>query len=179
MLAADAWVPLAEVLRPHGLRGEVRLRLFNQDSDVLLSQDDVLVRLVEGDEQEVSVDGARRAGDAILLKLHSVDDRDRASELRGALVCVRRGSFPELEQGEFYTCDVIGARVLLRDSDAGLREIGTVRSMQSYPSADTLLVRATDGGKDWEVPLLQSFVEKVDVAEGVVHVATLEGLERA
>ena len=44
MLPDDAWVALAEVARPHGVRGEVRLRLYNRDSDLLLEQDDVLVR---------------------------------------------------------------------------------------------------------------------------------------
>lgn len=74
MLAHDAWVPLAEVMRPHGLRGEVRLKVFNEDSDVLLSQGDVLLRMADGEEHEVSVDAARRAGDAILMKLDSIDD---------------------------------------------------------------------------------------------------------
>jgi 16S rRNA processing protein RimM len=177
VLAPDAWVPLAEVMRPHGLRGEVKLKVFNEDSGVLLSQEDVLLRLGSGEEHEVSVDRARRAGTAILMKLYSIDDCDRASELRGALVCARRGSFPPLDDGEFYTCDVLGARVLLR-SGSGWEELGTVHAMQSYPSADALVVRAADGGKDWEVPLLDSFVEKVDVVLGVVSLSKLDGLER-
>jgi 16S rRNA processing protein RimM len=177
VLAPDAWVPLAAVLRPHGLRGEVRLKVFNHESDVLLSQEEVLVRTADGEEHEVSVDASRRAGDAILMKLYSVDDRDRAAELRGALVCARRGSFPAREEGEFYTCDVVGAKVLLRRGE-GYDELGAVREIQSYPSADALVVQAADGGKDWEVPLLDTFVEAVDVALGVVKLSRLEGLER-
>jgi 16S rRNA processing protein RimM len=177
VLAPDAWVPLAAVLKPHGLRGEVKLKVFNEDSQVLLSQEDVLVRLENGEEHEVSVDHARRAGPGILMKLYSIDDCDRAGELRGALVCARRAAFPPLDDGEFYTCDVIGARVLLR-GEGGYEELGTVRAMQSYPSADALVVQAADGGKDWEVPLLDSFVEKVDVVSGVVRLSKLDGLER-
>ena len=105
MLAPDAWVPLAEVARPHGVRGELRLQLYNRDSDLLLHLDEVLLRLPGGEEQEINVDAARRANDAILVQLHSVDDRDRAEELRGAAVCARRGDLPHggnpagLEQG--------------------------------------------------------------------------------
>src|SRR3984957_5958857 len=98
-MSPDDWVPLAEVARPHGVRGELRLKLFNEDSDVLLDRDEVLGRLPGGEEHEVSVDRARRADDAILLKLHSIDDRDRADELRGAFICVRRRDFPPLEEG--------------------------------------------------------------------------------
>jgi 16S rRNA processing protein RimM len=173
MKAKDAWVPLAEVARPHGVRGEVRLNLFNKDSDVLLDREEVLVRLPDGDEHEVSVEKARRADQAILMKLYSIDDRDRAGELRGALICVRRGDFPPLAEGEFYTCDVLGAKVVLAD-----HEIGTVRDLRSYPSVDVLVVRAADEGKDYEVPLVEALVEEVDVLAETVRLKTLEGVER-
>jgi 16S rRNA processing protein RimM len=173
----DAWVPLAEVARPHGVRGELRLKLYNQDSDILLEQEEVLVRLKKGGEHEVTVDKARRADDAILMKLHSVDDRDRADELRGALICVRRESFPPLEEGEFYVCDVEGANVMMRAGEA-LERLGVVRELRSYPSVEVLVVSAADGGKDWEVPLVEAFVESVDVPGRQVIVASLDGLDR-
>ncbi len=174
---AAGWVPLAEVARPHGVRGEVRLKLFNRDSDVLLDQDEVLVRFKDGVEQEVSVDRARRADDAILMKLHAVDDRDRADELRGALICVQRDAFPPLEEGEFYVCDLERARVEVRNGEV-LEPLGAVKELRTYPSVDVLVVKADDGGKDWEVPLVAAFVEEVDVARRMVVVSSLEGLER-
>jgi 16S rRNA processing protein RimM len=175
VLAPDAWVPLAEVMRPHGVRGELRLRPYNRDSELLLELDEVLVRFPEGDEQEVSIDGARRANDAILLKLHSVDDRDRAVELRGATICARRGDFPALEPGEFYACDVEGARVV---AEGAAEELGQVSELRSYPTVDVLVVPARDGGRPWEVPLTESVVKNIDLERGIVTLATLEGVER-
>jgi 16S rRNA processing protein RimM len=177
VLAKDEWVPLAEVLRPHGVKGELRLKPFNRDSELLVSLDEVLLRTKEGEEHEVSVDAARWAGDAILMKLYSVDDRDKAGELRGALVCAQRSSFPEPAEGEFYWCDLIGAKVVVGASGEE-RPLGTVRELQAYPSVDVLVVRAADGGADWEVPLVDNFVSAVDAQAGLVRIATLEGLER-
>lgn len=177
-LAGDAWVPLAEIARPHGVRGELRLRLFNRDSDLLLELDDVLVRLPDGEEHEVSVQSARRANDAILMRLFSVDDRGRADELRGAIVCARRRDFPALEEGEFYACDVEGARVVLEGVEGAESEIGRVRSLRTYPSTNVLVVDAADGGRPWEVPLVSEVVRAVDVSAGVVTLATLAGVER-
>jgi 16S rRNA processing protein RimM len=162
-------------MRPHGVRGELRLRLFNSDSDLLLELDDVLVRFADGEEQEVSVDGARRANDAILMKLHSVDDRDGADELRGARICGRRADFPALDEGEFYACDVEGARVVVE----GGEELGRVTELRSYPTTDVLVVPAKDGGRAWEVPLVEAVVKGVDVEAGTVTLATLEGVERS
>lgn len=180
MLDKDAWVALAEVARPHGVRGEVRLRLYNRDSDLLLDQDEVLVRFPDGTEQEVSVDGARRADDAILMKLHSIDSRDRADEVRGAKVCIRRGSFPDPAPGEFYACDIEGARVVIAEGNGSgtTREIGLVIAMHAYPATDVLEVAAADGGRPWEIPLIDTIVRSVDVEAGLVTIVTMEGVER-
>jgi 16S rRNA processing protein RimM len=164
----DAWVP-----RPHGVRGELRLKLFNTSSDILLEQEEVLVRMADGVEHEVSVERARRADDAILLKLYSVDDRDRADELRGAMICVRRSAFPAPEEGEFYAIDIVGA-----DARLGGESIGVVREVMTYPSTETLYLVATDGLGDWEVPLIDGYVGKVDVKARVVEILTLEDLDR-
>ena len=169
----DTWVPLAEIARPHGVKGELRLRLFNKTSDALLGQDEVLVRLKDGGEHEVSVERARRADDAILMKLHSVDDRDRAEELRGALVCVRRRDFEEAESGEFYAIDVVGAEVKL----AGER-VGTVAELVTYPSVEVLLVHADDGKGDWEVPLTEMYIARIDVAAKLVELVSLDDIDR-
>jgi 16S rRNA processing protein RimM len=174
---AERWIPLAEIARPHGVHGEVRLKVFNADSDILLDLDEVLVRLSDGSEHEVSIDGARRADQAILLKLHSIDDRDRAEELRGAMICAKRASFPPLDDGEFYACDVEGA-IVRAPGASGEVELGRVRELRSYPSVDALIVEAKDGGRDWEVPLVEAFVRAVDVERGVVELETMEGLER-
>lgn len=173
---SDQWVPLAEVARPHGVRGEVRLKLFNRDSDVLLSLDEILLRLPDGEEHEVSVDGARRADTAILMKLHSIDDRDRADEIRGGLICVKRSDFPTLEDGEFYVFDVIGSNAYVV-ADEG-RLLGVVKDVMTYPTVDTLVISAADGGADWEIPLVGAFVAKVDAENKRVDIAHLDGIER-
>lgn len=169
-------MPLAEVARPHGVRGEVRLKLFNRDSDILLSQDEILLRLPNGEEHEVTIDSARRADTAILMKLYSIDDRDRADEIRGGLICVKRSEFPKLDEGEFYVHDVIGSEVRVASLENQL--LGVVKDVMTYPTVDTLVVKAADGGSDWEIPLVQAFVSNVDSINKRVDVAHLDGIER-
>jgi 16S rRNA processing protein RimM len=179
MLAPDAWVPLAEVARPHGVRGELRLRLFNSDSDLLLDVAEVLVRPTspQGEGLQAApmrVESSRRANDAILIKLGNVDDRNAAARLRGALVCARRNDFPPLGDGEFYACDVEGARVVQAS-----RELGRVLELRQYPTVDALLVEASDGGGSWEVPLIDSVVQSINLKDGVIVLLTLDGVSRS
>ncbi len=170
----DEWIPLAQVARPHGVRGEVRLKLFNKDSDLLLDAEEVGVRLADGTEHEITVTGARRADDAILMKFHSVETRDRADELRDALISLRRRAFPALAEDEFYACDIEGADVVMEDGQL----VGKVREFLSYPSVDALRIRPEGGGKEFEVPLTTAYVEKVDVGGNVVRLVTLDGIPR-
>lgn len=169
----DTWVPLAEVARSHGVRGELRLRLFNEDSDALLDADEVLVRLKDGVEHEVSVDSARRANDAILMKLFSVDDRDRADDLRGAHICLKRKDFPPLDDGEFYVCDIKDAPVFVAGS-----AYGTVVTVRDYPTIAALVVKRDVDGKEIEVPLVETYVEQVDAEKPEVRLVTVEGLDQ-
>jgi hypothetical protein len=39
-------------------------------------------------------------------------------------------------------------------------------------------VKATDGGRPWEVPLVDAVVAAVEVDAGTVRLASLEGVER-
>ncbi len=172
-------MPLAVVGRPHGVRGEVRAHPFNKDSELLLELDLVLVRFVDGErkgeEHEVSIDDVRPTNDAFLVKLHAVDTRDAAEEIRGAQLCARRGDFPPLEEGEFYACDLEGAKVSVSDSAEDAKEVGVVRALASYPSVDILVIEGPRGRL--EVPLVEAYVDSVDVSAGRVVLRTIDGIE--
>lgn len=169
---ADGYIALAEVARPHGVQGELRLKVYNPDSDLLARRPRVRLRLPDGTTRDAAITAAREVNKALLVRLAGVEDRDAAEALRGAEVCVPRESFPPLEEGEFYACDVEGARAVLRGGD----ELGHVAAVASYPTCDVLVIERRTGGRI-EVPLLPEYVGAVDVAGGVVEILSIEGLD--
>lgn len=62
-------IPLAEVARPHGVRGELRLKVYNQDSDLLVSAREVTLRMPDGQTRPARLRTVRRANDALLAFL--------------------------------------------------------------------------------------------------------------
>ena len=158
-MADVRWVALAEVARPHGVRGEVRVKMYNSDSELLPSLPEVLVRGPDGAERTVRLQSVRGADAGYLLaKLEGVDDRDTAESFRGAQLCARRDAFPPVEEGEFYACDVVGARLFGPDG-----ELGIVEDLTTYPTADVLVGRLS-GGSRCEIPLVEDYIAEIDTA---------------
>jgi 16S rRNA processing protein RimM len=178
-MAEVRYVPVAVVARPHGIQGEIRLKVYNEGSDLLRSLAasaraptgpfPLKLRLADGSERPLVLTSVRDADKALLVRMADVADRNGAELVRGAEILVPRDAFPETEEGEFYACDLEGAKARLDGV-----EIGRVTGIQSYPTCDALLIARPEG--PIEVPLVDAFVASVNVAEGVVDLRTLEGL---
>jgi len=133
--------------------------MYNSDSELLPSMSEVLVRKRDGIEKSIRLLSVRGSDAGYLLaRLDGVDDRDTAESFRGAELCVRRDAFPHLDDGEFYVCDVVGSRLFGPDG-----ELGIVEDLASYPTADVLVGRLS-GGTRCEIPLVDDYIEEIDVA---------------
>ena len=164
----DEMVPVGAITRPHGVRGDVRVHLFNEDSDLLLRAK--RWTLVRDDEQrEIEIERATRAAKFVIATVAGVRGRDAAEELRGFEVQLSREEFPELDEDEFYFVDVIGLPVFVGDE-----ERGAVEDVVSYPSIDCLVVRSPDGVR--EIPIVPPWLEDLSLEEGVVRVGSWDDL---
>ena len=162
----DRRIPLGVLLKPHGLKGAVRVHLHDAESQTLrpglaldLERDGVVVR-------SVTVKEKRGAGGTSSVQFAGVGTIEEAEALRGLTIVVKRSDLPALDDGEFYVEDILGADVFERGADGELERKGTVAAFERYPSTDVLVVTVGVGedAKTVEVPLLERFVEAVDVS---------------
>ena len=129
-------VALAAVAGAHGIKGEVRLKLFS-DSVESLSRHR---KLYVGDV-ELRLLSARDAGKAAVARFEGVDDCSGAEALRGSLVEIDRSALPPLEEGEYYYADLIGLPAVDREGNA----IGQVIEVENYGAGDLLEIEREDG----------------------------------
>lgn len=163
-------VEVGGVVKPHGVRGELKVRPHFAGSDSLLSIDEVWLASGVAEARPFRVVSARRANRFVLLRLEGIEDMDAAEELRGARVLVSRDQLPEPGQDEFYLADLVGARV-----EAPSGEVGTVVEVRVHPSVDSLVIQRKDGTLV-EQPLGEPWIESVDVDEACVRLSTTDGL---
>jgi len=170
-LSARRLVPVAEIARAHGIQGEVRLKVYHEESDLLAHRPTLRMRMPDGEERSTTITSLRNANKAVLVRLVGVADRNAAEALRGAVLLVPRDEFPPLDDGEFYACDIEGARAVLTSGE----DVGRVQGLASYPTCEVLVIERGDQGTI-EVPLLDQFVEAVDTEAGIIRLRTIEGL---
>lgn len=165
-------VELGRIAKPHGIRGEVKVRLHWGGSEVLCAASHVLVHAAGPDDRlhSMRIEHARRVPDGILLKLAGVDDRSAAEQLRGASVALERSELPEPAEGEYYLTDLVGARLLAPEGD-----IGEIIGVRVHGTRDTLVVR-TDDGRELEQVLDAAWVDEVDLEHNVVRLSSTDGL---
>ena len=104
---------IGEVLRPHGVRGELRVRVLSRHPQHLKSLRYVyLANGVNAVRERVEVGNLRFNKAYALLKLAGVSNRNQADELRGKLVICDLSQLPPLDDGEYFLFQVVGMRVV-------------------------------------------------------------------
>src|SRR5688572_9500331 len=101
--AAGKRVALAAVAGAHGVKGELRLKLFSAGADSLARHATVFLG-----GREIRLESVKVAAKSVIARLKGVDDRPAAEALRGQLIEVDRAALPPLEEGEYYHADLIG-----------------------------------------------------------------------
>ena len=128
-------IALAAVAGAHGVKGEVRLKLFSDSIESLSRHEKLFVGGVE--RRVVSIRDAKMP----VARFEGLDDRSAAEALRGSLVEVDRAQLPPLADREYYHADLIG----LPCADDQGQDWGTVVAVENYGAGDLLEVEDAAG----------------------------------
>jgi 16S rRNA processing protein RimM len=158
------------VVRAHGLRGELEMRLDWSDSRALSQAREIILTSREGVAAPHVVQHARKTSKGFVVQLRGVQDRNAAEAQLGATVSVRRSDLPALAEGEYYLCDLVG---LVVSTPEGV--VGNVVDVQVDPSVDAIVIE-TPEGKRVEQPLLGEWIERVDLPGRHITLSSGAGL---
>ncbi len=160
-------------MRPHGIRGEIRLRLLTDYPERIAGLKTVY--LAESPEAETvtpyQVQGMRMNKDFGLLRLGEITDRNQADRLRGLFVLVDLEHAVPLEEGEFYLYQLIGIRVETAEGET----LGTLTEVLETGANDVYIVASPRYGEIL-IPVIPETIVRTDIAAGVLVVSLPEGL---
>ena len=151
----DKRIALAAVAGAHGIKGELRLKLFSDSAASLSAHENLYVGGVERRLLFV-----RDSGKTVVAKFEGIADRSAAEALRSSLIEVDRSALPPLEEGEYYHADLIGLPTVDRVGNV----VGKVVSVENYGAGDLLEIEL-DGGKRSLIPFRDGIA---DLDEGQI-----------
>ena len=125
-----------------GIKGEVRITLYAQDS-TNLKEGKVLLLERAGKTMSAAIERLRFQKDRPVVKLEGVDDRNAAEEIRGMEVSIYASDLEELPEGEHYVRDLIGCRVV--DIADNNREVGVLKDVIQNTAQSILEVETAAG----------------------------------
>ncbi|HVU29781.1 MAG TPA: ribosome maturation factor RimM [Sphingomicrobium sp.] len=145
-------IALAAVAGAHGIKGELRLKLFSESSASLSLH------------RELYVGGARRrllairdSGKSAIASFEGISDRSSAEALRSVLVEVDRSELPPLEEGEYYHADLVGLPAV----DTAGAPVGKVVSVENYGAGDLLEIETPSGTRSL-IPYREGIADLVE-----------------
>lgn len=167
-MASPSLVVVGRVIRPHGVRGEMRVQP-ETDFPEHLAMLGQAVLLTDERSEPVRIEAVRSAGDAVLVKVAGIDTPEAAAPWRGAALAVPRELAAPLPEGRHYVFEIIGMAVETEDGEA----LGTVEEVLRTSANDVYIVR---GRRELLIPAISSVVLRIDTEGRRMVIRPLPGL---
>ena len=162
------YLEAGKIVALHGVRGEMRLKPWSDDSSFLKGFK--VVYLSADGKQEVKLISARAHGNVSLIKLEGIDSVEKAQALRGKIVYIKK-SDASLPEGRFFISDIIGCDAFEIESG---EKLGVVSDIESYPANDVWHIKTQKG--EVLIPNIPDVVKKIMPEEGKVLIRKMKGL---
>ncbi len=151
MKAAQSFIRIGRIVGVHGLRGALKFRPDNPDSQAIATLERILIAADVEIDTACPPDQYRVTGCAPLgrgmsrLAIEGVAEVERARKLRGAIVMASPDDLPGAAEHEFYHYEAVGCEVTLTDG----RRVGTIEEVLVTGANDVFVVRETAATKSW------------------------------
>lgn len=153
---------LAKILKPQGIKGEVKLKPYADDLSRFLELPHVYLKR-QGAYEKREVTASRIYKQFAYIKMRGCDDRNTAETLRGQYLYIDREHAAKLPEGASYIADLIGLRIVDRQG----AELGTLAEVIQSARVD---IYSVEGKKNFLFPLAPGVVIKKDLEAGEIVV---------
>lgn len=173
-------VVIGRIGSPIGLKGEVRVTLYAQDSDNLKEDKVLLLKHAGKAEDEEGTGQIRAAIKSVrfqkgrpVISLEGIDDRNASEAIRGMEIGIDSGELEPLPEGEHYVRDMIGCTVV-DTAGGGRSEIGVLKDVIQNTAQSILEVETAEGATVL-IPAVDAFLRDIDEEARLIEVELIPG----
>ena len=163
----DRNIVVARITDAFGVRGQVKIRTFTEESQTLLEFKNWIVSGAKLGERSFEVVAAKIQNNHVIATFQGLTTREDALELKGCEILIPLSALPRLAPGNYYWNELIGLTVANADGT----DLGTVKEIIETGANDVLVVH---GEKTHLIPYLDSVIVEVDLDQGTMRVDWFE-----
>jgi len=161
-------VALGRVVKPHGVRGCIRILLFNPRSESFSKLKTVYLKSpATNGLKSFGVQQASRHKQLFIVQLEGVNNLGEAEALRDWLVYAPKSELSELGEDEYYYYELIGMDAYSESGEL----IGRIKGFITTPAHDVLVIK--NGDKELMLPWIDGVMVDVDQKNGRVVLETV------
>lgn len=171
--ATPSYLLVGEILRPHGVTGEMRMRVLTRYPDRLSSIRTLFLAPSPETENPApyTLQSVRMHQGYALIRLKTITDRDAADRLRQLVVMVAIEDAIPLDEGEHYLFQMIGLKVVTEDQVV----LGTITDVLETGANDVYVVQSEQYGEIL-IPVTDETILETRIDDGLLIVRLPEGL---
>lgn len=155
--AADKRIVIGKAGAPHGIRGELRVIPLTDFSERFEELKQVYIG-----EDLLQVTDVKYHKQFVILRLKEIGSREAAARYTGSLLYVDRKDAMPLEEGEYYTFDIIGLQVFDMEGSS----LGFVTEVLKTGSNDVYVASKKGEAKQLMIPALKTVVKEISLTDG-------------
>ena len=151
---------IAKILKPQGLKGEIKCKLENDNFDIIKNITEVYL---EGKDIPSRIKNMVFRGGYLYLTIGTIDSREKVDLLRGFNLYARADQI-EMPEDEFMIDDLINCTVYTEEG----QEIGKLVDVQNYGATDLFVVMQY--GREYMFPFIDDIVKKINIQSKIIIV---------
>lgn len=169
MITKDDCFYLGKIVKTHGLKGELTIKI-DADSPAEYAKMDHFFVEINKVLTPFFVSKLTHTGDKFFVALPDVNTIEGASRYVGKEVYLPMEMLPKLKGNKFYYHELPGFSVV--DDQKG--DIGVVKEVLQYPTQ--AIIQIMFQGKEVLLPIVDEVIKKLDRNKKILYVSAPEGL---
>ena len=160
---------MGKLLKPRGLKGELRAAIFNEHGSALKVGTEIWLK---EDKNYLSwkIETIKIAGEKSCIRLSGCNTLEDAEKVQGSVFFLPRDEFDPVGKNEHYLVDMIGSRVL----DENQKSIGTVKDVLIMSAQNIIVVETREN--EILIPYVDAHIELFDKQKKNLIVKDVVGL---
>ncbi|MGD9901388.1 MAG: ribosome maturation factor RimM [Spirochaetales bacterium] len=155
-----ARVSIAKILKPQGLKGQVKVMPYGEDASVFEKGKTLLLK----NNAELKIESSSVRSSFLYINFEGFNTIEEVETLRSKELFILEDELPDLKKGEYYVKDLLDMEVYGTSGDF----LGTVVEIENFGSADVYTLK--NGLNEVTFAFVTGLFEKVNFDENKIVV---------